>query len=361
MLEGWMVGRFLETGRRSSERMTGVPGTLRTLAMPTPAEHRLPATFASICAAKGLRARLVGGPLAWEARFEDQGGADSATIARVFRDELRAAGLEEGEVRLPAEGDEAARARVEDALAIALHRTRKLLIEFGSWISGGLPLPFAGVPRGLRESGLACFRYPSRAATEVLVDERGVVIRFAPGDLGNVTSSVWKVTSSGWYVPALLEGDYTAQLDYELLRWRPSERDACCFAMTAVDLGMAHRHHAQRMSTGEAQHSVLSEHADVISPMLPVTGTHGTLEVARRGDRIACRHRGPDGWLELGEGPAPPEREMVLGAKVWGKHACDGLEVVTRDLRVEGLLTVRALPPVPVRPDPRTLEDQAAG
>ena len=69
----------------------------------------------------------------------------------------------------------------------------------------------------LRERGLSIYRYPARAAVDVRPADDAIRITFHPGPLG-------AITSSGFYVPTLLRGDFSATIHYRIRRWRPGPR-----------------------------------------------------------------------------------------------------------------------------------------
>ena len=59
-------------------------------------------------------------------------------------------------------------------------------------------------------------------------------------------------------------------------------------------------------------------------------------------------------WTLLGTAEAPPENEVILGAKIWTKLRCQGLSVEIHNLRVDGRMASRQVLPVPVIEDPRS-------
>ena len=281
-----------------------------------------------------------------------QENAPPELMLQAFVDEARAKGLEVGP-RLHLGGVPANRQdRVVEALRGTLQRLRTLLIEHNSYTSGGLAYPFVARHEGLAERGLSIYRYPARGAVDVRAVGDGVDIDFAPGALG-------EVTSSGFYLPTLFEGDFELQARYRLGTWRPGATRAACFALFAQNQASSHRYYAQRMSTGDAPHRLLASLADQLSPEREVVDPAGRLRVVREGDRISCAHAPAEGgsWTELGSAAAPPEPEMLFGAKIWSSGSCNGLQVRVTDLQIEGTLARAQLPPPARVPDPRSNPD----
>ena len=200
----------------------------------------------------------------------------------------------------------------------------------------------------MAERGLAIYRFPKTGNVDVTAEGDRIRIAFAPGDVG-------PITSSGFFLPTLIHGDFTVEADYELRTWLPDAVEPGCFALYAQNEDSSHRYYAQRMSAGDGPHRLVASHVDRLSPEHPVEGPRGSLRVTRAGGEITCSHRQPGAdWTALGSAPAPPESEMILGAKIWTKLRCGGLCVDIYNLRVDGRMAERQVPPVPVVEDPRS-------
>ncbi len=313
--------------------------------------ERLAAAFAEECAANDVRGRLTGGPEVYAIAFEGQEDASPELMRRAFLDELRHAGVLATEtltLTLHPEMDAAAAAFAEEALRHGARRLRTLLVEHNSYLSGGLRYPFPPSAAGVAERGLAIYRFPKTGNVDVTAEGDRIRIAFKPGDVG-------PITSSGFYLPTLISGDFTVDADYELRGWHPDAVEPGCFALFAQNEDSSHRYYAQRMSSGDGPHRLVASHVDQLSPERAVDGDRGSFRVTRAGDVMTCFHRQPGAdWIALGTAPAPPESEMILGAKIWAKLRCGGLCVDIYNLRIDGRLADRQIPPVPVVQDPRS-------
>lgn len=314
--------------------------------------QRLRTAFEAASDDSGIRAELVEQDGGWRYVFADKAGAAGGLIGQAFRDELAADGVHVGETLRP--GRDLSTAQVErgvGAIRRAFQRLQALLVQHNTFYRGGLAFPFPASTPGFGDKGIVAVRFPLAAQADVVIEESGVAIRFAPGELG-------AVTSCGFYVPVWVEGDFSATIEFEYRRWRPSPRDASCFALLSSDEEVPERFHAQRMSTGDGPHYGLAEIRGVVSPMQELQHDRGGLRIVREGATVRCLHRGGDGpWVELGSGRGPVSPVQLLGAKIWGKVDCDGLEVALTRFDLEGKVSSREIAPLPDRLDPRDLED----
>jgi hypothetical protein len=314
------------------------------------AHARLRQAFAAACAREGVRAAWRTGDLADGVEFEDQEGAPAALIRQHFGLELVAAGARADEIeRLPREpgADEALVSRLATALDTAVRRIRVLLIEHNSYLSGGLPWVFGPADPVLVARGLSTYRYPKLAAVDVSATRASVRIRFAPGDLG-------AVTSSGFYVPTRIAGDFVATVRYELLEWQPGAATAAV-ALFAQDEPSLHRYYAQRNSEGTGAHAVLAHLDDLLLPGIPVAAPAGWFRVSRRGPLVQTWHRAaPDReFVLLGEIGGQPLEDLYLGAKIWSRHRSGALSAEFLALEIAGRVSSTQPAPPQTRPDPR--------
>jgi len=310
--------------------------------------ERFRQAFAEEAEACGVLGVLQGDALALEARFEGQENANGDQILQAFADELRAGGVLVGSRLVPHPAmEDGAADEGEEALRHAVRRLRTLLNEHNSYLSGGLRYPFPDPIPGVAERGLAIYRFPARAEVDVEAEGEAIRIRFAAADLG-------EVTSSGFYLPTLFHGDFVVEADYELPTFRAAPPEPACFALFAQNESSTHRYYAQRMADAGGPHRVLATVVDVTSPERVVEGLVGSFRIRRDGERMTLFHRSPgEEWASLGEAQAPAESEMLVGAKIWAKVRCEGLEALVSRLRVDGYLAERQVPPMPIRPDPR--------
>jgi hypothetical protein len=320
-----------------------MPAPQRTVA------DRISAAFTAACAEAGIEASVT--PVAGGLRFEfaDQQGIAAAMLQQHAVLELQKLHVSDDMLTRPREdASEEEVARLERAVREAVARVGSLMIAANSYLSGGLPWVFPGGAPLLRSRGLSTYRYPCRGATEVRADGEGIVIRFAAGALGTVTSS-------GFYVPTKLSGDFRATARYDLVDWRPGRR-AASVALFAQDEAGQRRYYSQRngAASGIGTHAALANLAGWLGPLRPVDSMSGWFCIERIGARVGAFHCGVDDrFIALGDVTDDPNDELFVGAKVWSMEECDGLTVRISELTVEGD-PAAAQPPMPeVREDPR--------
>ena len=312
--------------------------------MESPAPH-LRSVFAAACTAHEIRGQIAESPPRF--LFEAQQNGEPALLAQLFDEELGKAGVSASQVLAPrADLDAAELQRLEVGLRQAVARLGVLLIELNSYLSGGLPWVFPNTPARLRERGLAAYRYPARAPVDIAPERDHMRITFHASDLG-------KVTSSGFYVPTLVRGDFAVTLRYQIGEWRPGVQTVC-LALFAQDELSQLRYYAQRRAAGTQQHEVMANfNNQVLTKPLHARGTRGVFKLERRGDLVISSHFEADAWTVLGEHRGDPVRDMVFGSKIWSSGEAGTMEARLFDLKIEGDLPVEQIPPVPVRPDPR--------
>ncbi len=315
--------------------------------------ERYRAAFSAACARERIRGEIAGDPARFV--FAGQEGASAELILEHFLIELGKQGVPAEAILAPSSATGAAEVEAR-ALGLegALARVRTLLVEYNSYLSGGLPFVFRTSSDVLRGRGLAVYRYPAQAAVEVRVAQERVWIAFEPGALGDVTSS-------GFYVPTRLAGDFEVRVAYELGRWSPGP-DSACLALFAQDEASTVRSYAQVSSWGSppafaAQASFTGD----VRPPVAIDGAPGELRLARSGPRIRAWHRarGRD-WTPLGEHGHDPGADAVIGCKIWSKEACGGLVAELSGLAIEGRPAAEQGPPPAVRPDPRAGKGSAS-
>lgn len=307
----------------------------------------LRAAFDATAAAQEIRAELGLADGELTLVFAGQEEVEPERMAEAFVGELVTAGVAWDELRVLAGLDQAGLERRRVALDTALARLRTLLVEFHSYMSGGLPWVFPGGTPAWRERGLAIYRFPKRAAVDVTPEGSSLRIRFHAGELG-------KVTSSGFYAPTRVEGDFRATLVYELGRWEPGP-EAASFALFAQDEPSQLRYYAQRRSAGGGPHELLANFTNtVFSEPLVARERSGAFRLERDGRSVRIAHREGGVWTELATHAGDPPNDVIFGSKIWSSATAGVLEAVILDLTIEGRLTAEQLPPVPVRPDPRS-------
>jgi hypothetical protein len=309
--------------------------------------ERLRKAFAQACARHRLDAALAGPAHRLEVRFADQDGVGGPRILQAFVEELEARGVRAAATLSPAALDDAQTARLEHVFADVASRLRTLLIEANSYLSGGLPWPFPDGDAMLRARGLAVYRFPAKGPVDVEPAGEGMRIAFAPGPLG-------EVTSSGFYVPTKVRGDFEVTLRYELARWAPGPV-AACLALFAQDEPSLQRYYAQIRSAHGQQRHAMANLCERLSDTVPARGARGAFRLLRRGQAVSAWHRDADApdWTGLGERADLPAHDMVIGSKIWSSERSDGLEALLTGLRIDGEIPADNLAAVPVRADPR--------
>ena len=281
--------------------------------------------------------------------FADQEGAQGELILHHFGLELAAVGCRSsGPLLLPAavrcDGARAA----ASAFAHAIARVRTLLIEYNSYLSGGIPYVFPGGDPVLRERGVTRYRYPRLAAVDVDAHGAAIRIAFAAGDLG-------PVTSSGFYAPTRLVGDVDVAVRY-VVRQFSSGPDATCLGLFLQNEASTARYYAQLMSTADAPtaRSVALGFGGAVFGRRPVASDTGWLRLVRRGGTVTALHRDGDeaSWREVASVAATAD-DLVVGAKIWSKVRTEGLVADLFDLAVEAQLAPDQAPLLESRPDPR--------
>lgn len=311
--------------------------------------------FRDACAREKLRGDLSGPPHARRFSFEPQDTAPSELILERFLQELGARGVKcEGVLYVTPDVDAEGAALVGVALAATVQRVRTLLVEYNSWLSGGVPFPFATDESLLRDRGLAIYRYPARGAVDVTPIEGGMSIRFHAGDLG-------EVTSSGFYVPTRLTGDYRATIDYALTEWVPGPEQAC-LALFTQDEPSVHRYYAQRNSGGAhpGRHVVQASLCGETVGERDVSGERGSFRIERRGTTTSSYHKTDGEWTLLGTREDERAPDLIIGTKIWSTVSCGGLAARLTNLVIEASFPADQIPRLESRDDPR-LSDRGAG
>ena len=310
------------------------------------AHQYLRAAFRAACAQHDIRAELGLDGDKLTLAFAGQENAEPGAMTDAFVRELEAAGMSWEELRALAFLDEARLEARAFVLRTALARLRVLLVEHNSWLSGGLAWALGPAPERLRERGLAIYRFPARAAVDVVAERDHVRIAFQAGDLGSVTSS-------GFYVPTRVRGDFCATLEYRLAAWEPGP-EAASYALFAQDEPSRLRYYAQRRSAGSGGHEVFANFSNQqFSEPRPVSALAGAFRLKRCVGTVIASHRENAAWTELGRHAGDPPSDMILGSKIWSSGRSGVLEAHALALAIEGELPDDQIPPVPLRPDPR--------
>lgn len=299
----------------------------------------------------------AGSAAAPELRFADQEGAPAELILHHFGLEARAAGLAvAGPWWLSSAALHAGVQPFAAALRQALARIRTLLIEYNSYLSGGLPFVWPGGDPLLRTRGAAIYRYPRLGEVDVgVVGEvagdtvaDAIRIAFLPHALG-------PVTSSGFYLPTRLVGDVDVAVRFALRRF-DSGPDATCLGLFLQNEASSARYYAQVMCTADAPtaRSAALGHAGAVIGRLPFVGDSGWLRLRRAGGEVVAWFRADATapWHRLGSVPAVAD-PLIVGAKIWSKVRTEGLVADLFELSVDAGLAVDQPPLLPVRADPR--------
>ncbi len=304
--------------------------------------------FKSACVQHDIQGDLVGHAAAGRWCFRGQENADGPRIMQAWLDELRTVGIQGSECMvIPTLLTTEELQQAQEGIRYTVGRLRTLLIELNSYISGGLRYPFADAGKQFQPRGLAIYRFPARGLVKVEAVDDAINIRFAAHDLG-------EVTSSGFYVPTLVSGDFTVSIAYRLLDWQPHTVEPACLALFAQNLPSTNRYYAQRMSTLNGPQQCLGSYCGELSARQEVQGDSGHFRITRQDKQLCCWHRSNDqeNWQVLGDPVTDSGEDMILGAKIWSKLRCEGLHATLTDLQIQGQVATEQIPPVPIKEDP---------
>lgn len=303
--------------------------------------------FRAACAREGVHATVDGPPMAFTFAFDAQDTASAELIRDTFLGELRARGVVSGPTLYVQPGlDDDTIAAAARAIDDAVRRVRTLLVEFNSYLSGGVDWAFGDAPAAVRSRGLSVYRYPKLAPADVRFGPGRVDIAFAAGDLG-------EVTSSGFYVPTALRGDYSATVRYAIGTWAPGPEQAC-LALFTHDEASTVRFYAQRNASAAEPSVAQANVAGSLTGAVPCDAADGRFRIARRGATIVVEHAaGTDAFATLAEHACDTTPDMIVGAKMWTGGTTDGLAVRFEDLVLEGEPSPEQSPAPTARPDPR--------
>ncbi len=308
-------------------------------------DERLRRAFREACITHDISGEVGGAVGQIEFSFAGQENADAALMLQAFAEELEQTGAAREIVLPSATMTDADVERVEAALRHAVARLRTLLIEHNSYLSGGLTYAFPGPPE-LRDRGLAIYRFPARADVEVAARGDGIRIAVGAGDLG-------EVTSSGFYVPTRIRGDFSVTIDYRLEHWQPGPASVC-LALFAQDEPSVLRYYAQRRTAGGAGHEVLGNfNNDTLTPTQLVEEATGSFRIERTGQTVTTSHARHGEWAVLGSHAGDPPHDVIVGAKIWSSGEVGGFVADLSGLVIAGEIPADQIPPVPVREDPR--------
>ncbi len=305
-------------------------------------------SFERACEAHNIAGHLSG-PLALQRlHFDGQEGAEASLFDQYFAIELAKFDIVLGPqlavhlgLHLQA---------VDRGLEAAVARMRTPLIDFSSYPCGDIPFVFPGCEEALRERGLCLYRYPKMGAVDI--DPIGDCMRidFAPSD------SLGEVTSSGFYVPTLITGDFDVTVDYSVTRWAPGP-DSACLALFAQNEESTARYYAQRMSIGATpdDHEVLACLDTVLGARTSVEPRTGSFRLTRKGSALTAWHRLHEGedWLALMTKDDATTDDVLFGVKIWSKEACGGLTAEISNLAIGGVMAPKLLDRLGHRDDPR--------
>ena len=166
-------------------------------------------------------------------------------------------------------------------------------------------------------------------------------------------SNLGEVTSSGFYIPTRIHGDFDARLRYRLEQWEPGDYSVC-LALFAQDEPSQLRYYSQRRTAGTRPHEVMANfNNEVLTEPKPISGQEGVFRITRRGEEVTSYHGDGENWTVLGQHRGDPTRDVLFGSKIWSSFDAGPFEARLFDLTIEGELPDEQIPPVPERPDPR--------
>lgn len=301
-------------------------------------ERRICAAFSGACEEHGLHGRLepVHGGRGLRAVFDGQENAAGAQIAAAFFEEMRDVGVDaEPALNCDATMDAMRVETICRAIRQACGRLRSLLVSHNSYVQSGFPCVFRAAGTTLQEGGLSVTRFPADASCRVGFTQGCVTIDFEPGDLGDITSS-------GFYCPTPVHGDYRVDACYRVREWLPGAETAC-FGLFTMHEDQQQRYYVQRMSAGASSPTVIAHLAGLPGPPMPSDALEGQWRIERRQRVVSAWHRTRGPWTLLGEHTEAEAAAVVVGAKIWGGSVCRGLRGDVLDLEVEG--EARAIDP----------------
>lgn len=312
---------------------------------------RLKSVFLEVCTREGLLATLEGHARDLRLQFKDQAGLSGDQLKSVFCEEMRNAGvIADQHLSSVSTGEEADLALAEKAIRHALSATRKRLVDRDAFISGGLAYPFDPPADLFRERGIALYRYPIPADVTLAVSKGRVNIRFAAHDLG-------EITSSGFWVPTWLAGDFDIRMRYMIRSWKPGAKPACfglwvsnrttgftCYAQRTTEDGCTTRLGAV-MGNQPLRHAAVADR------------DKGELRIMRERTRITALHRTRGKWLFLADINQGEPEDMITGAKIWAHGECGPLEAEVSKLEIEAALSSNQDQPPPFLADAHCLAE----
>jgi hypothetical protein len=314
--------------------------------------NQLARGFTDACREHDIRARLEGPQALPSLRFDGQENAEAPLIAHHFQLELQAHGVTaDAEPAFAAGMTEAERRRIGAALAGAVARIRTLLIEHNSYLSGGVPFVFPDNDARLADRGIARYRHPKLAEVDIEPVEGAPAMRiaFAAGPLG-------PITSSGFYLPTRLRGDFAIEVRYDVRTWEPGP-DSACLGLFVQNEPSTARYYAQLMSTADrvGEVSAAAGLEGELTGRHAVPGKSGFLKLTRTGDSLTTWHRdaADTEWTALGTKCPCSTDDVITGAKIWSKVRCGGLVVDLSSMTVDATIPDDQIPRLEPRPDPR--------
>jgi hypothetical protein len=308
--------------------------------------RELHATFAEAGAREALTIELLGPPALARIRIPPQESAPGPLLGAKYREELARFGAQPSEWLVTHALWPAWLPSLRRSVVRATSRLRTILVEVNSYLSGGLTWPFAEGDPLTRKRGVAVYRYPKLGNVDVVAEPGAMRITFHAGALG-------PITSSGFYVPTHLGGDFSIEADYELTQWSSGPDSACVGLFFQNDLSTGRYYAQRRLAGGEDQ--VYAGLDGEVSAMRDAGPRRGTFKLTRAGRVVTAAHRRGDAaeFVELGSTTHATDDDGILGLKIWSKVACDGIEVRVSSWRLVATPCPDQQSPLAPRPDPR--------
>lgn len=311
----------------------------------------LKSAFLDACAREGFHITIESDANSLRLIFEEQAGQSGERLHALFNEEMTNAGIDMGaEIIDRLMSGEQDPQQFKNAFREALGMLRKRLVDLNSFTSGHVAYPFDPPAYLFGKRGIALYRYPIPADVELAAGSGRVSIRFAPGDLG-------EITSSGFWVPTWLAGDFDIRMRYSIKAWETGDKPAC-FGMWIANKTTGFTCYAQRTTeppeptkVGALMGDLPLHHAAVVDQ------DEGELRIKRESERVTALYRNHGDWLFMADIDQEMREDMIFGAKIWSHGECGPLEAEISDIIVSAALSPHQDTPPPFVEDARCLAE----
>jgi hypothetical protein len=303
--------------------------------------------FAETCERLDLSGELVGPADRLQIDFSALGADRARLVLDGFVGALRLHGVAASPVMCPPHVRPRDMAVVLTAIESALVFASKVQKQENIHRGLGLWGAFADRAHG----GLEWFHSPWNGPTRVERADGLIRLSFAPGPIGGDGLA-------GFCLPTPLIADFIARVRYRIRAWAPEKQG--WLILCAQDENASAHYWVQRGTWryGQSDAVVVAggcdrcrdlygdqpDLADKLHPSerslrsteFPVSDREGELALTREGDDFTARHRGADGWKEVGRMPGGsiPD-DLLIGVCLWSSASTDGIDVELTDFSVD--------------------------